>query len=139
MSLPNFADAPPLLTHDDVLERVRALVGPAAANRQLWIMFVDGDGRQTPVVMPVSDLPRNPGPGGLPGLSAVLAELREDLATDLGPGSVILTYERFGAAPVRPADLAWGEALTGACAEAGVALRGVFLSTDGGVRPLAAT
>jgi hypothetical protein len=136
MTIPHPADAPPLLTGADALRRVEQLVGPAAAVRQLWIMFVDGDGRQTPVVVPVSDLPRRPQDGPLDGLSQILAGLRDDLATDAGPGSVILTFERIGTDAVLPADREWADALTAVCGRAGIALRGLFLSSDARVRSL---
>lgn len=136
MTIPNAADAPLLLTDGDVMTRVDQLVGRAVAVRQLWIMFVDGDGRQAPVVMPVSDLPRTPQPGPLRGLAQVMAGLRDELATGLGPGSVILTFERIGRDDVLPVDLTWADALTQTCRRAGMPLRGLFLSTDGGVRPL---
>jgi hypothetical protein len=136
MTIPNPTDAPPLHTDADVLRRVEQLVGPATAGRQLWIMFLDGDGRQAPVVVPVSDLPRRPQHGPLDGLSRILAGLRDDLATDAGPGAVVLTFERIGTDTVLPADREWAAALTTACGRAGIALRGLFLSTAGGVRGL---
>ncbi|MGI9002406.1 MAG: hypothetical protein ACR2GH_12165 [Pseudonocardia sp.] len=136
MTIPNSADAPPLLTDADVLHRVEQLVGPAVAIRQLWIMFVDGDGQQAPVIVPISDLPQRPRPDPLSGLTQVLAGLRDELTTDLGPGSVILTLERIGRDAVLPADQEWADALAVTCEQAGMALRGVFLSTDGGVRSL---
>lgn len=136
MPIPNAADAPLLLTDDDVLRRVTELIGPACAVRQLWIMFVDGDGRQTPVIVPIADIPRRPQPGPLDGLTRILAGLRDELATDLGPGSVILTVERVGTDDVLAADREWAGALAGACARAGLALRGVFLSTGTAVRRL---
>ncbi len=128
--------APLLLTDADVIDRVRDLVGPACTDHQLWIMFVDGDGRQAPVVMPVSGLPDRPDPGGTSGLDHVLASVRDDLATDLGPGSVILTLERLGPDLTLPRDRDWAQALTDACIAARVELRGIFLSTRGGVRRL---
>jgi hypothetical protein len=136
MTIPNAADAPLLLTDADVLARVRGLVGPACTDRQLWIMFVDGDGRQAPVVMPVSGLPERPEPGGTAGLDQVLAAVRDDLATDLGPGSVILALERLGPEPTLPRDRDWAQALTDTCIAARIELRGIFLSTRGGVRRL---
>ena len=136
MPIPNAADAPLLLTDADVLQRVTDLVGPAAAVRQLWLMFVDGDGRQAPVVVPIADMPRRPQDGPLAGLAQILAGLRGELDTDLGPGSVILTLERVGADTVLPADSEWAAALALTCERAGMALRGVFLSTSGGVRRL---
>jgi hypothetical protein len=52
-------DLPPLTTDEEVLARVRTVVG-AARTRQLWILFVDGDGRQSPVVVPIADVPSGP-------------------------------------------------------------------------------
>lgn len=129
-------DAPPLLTDADVLERVRELVGPACVHRQLWAMWVDGDGRQAPVMMPVEDLPSRPDERLLDGLCSVLGGLRDELRTDAGPGGVILTVERFGPDRVGTVDQLWAAALGDCCVHAGMQLRGTFLSTPGGVRPL---
>jgi hypothetical protein len=137
MPIPNAADAPLLLTDADVLRRVTDLVGTAAVIRRLWVMFVDGDCRQSPVVMPISDIPEHPDPGLLDGLAMVLAGLREELATDLGAGKVILTLERRGPDVVLPADREWRRALALTCDRAETGLRGLFLSTDAGVRRIA--
>lgn len=132
MTPPRFDTTTPLRTDADVLRRVRELVGPATAD-QLWLMFVDGDDRQAPVVVPVEDPP--PAPDALVGaLVQILAGMRNDLSTAAGPGSVILTRERRGPGGVLPADRAWADALTAGCAGAGVRLRGFFLSTPSGVR-----
>lgn len=136
MSIPNPADAPLLLTDADVLERVEQLVGRAAAARQLWVMFVDGDGRQTPVVMPISDIPLAPETRVIENLAAILAGSCSDLATDMGRGSAILTLERIGRDAVLAGDRRWAAALREACDRAGVPLRGVCLSTSGGVHRL---
>lgn len=133
MSLPHSADAPVLNTDADVLRRVQQLVGTASTDRQLWIMLVNGDGRQAPVVVPVSDIPRRPGSDGLPGLAEILSGLGDELATERGPGSVILTLERLGTDAVQPVDREWAGALTATCERGGMALRGVFLSTPGAV------
>jgi len=134
MPIPNAADAPLLLTDADVLRRVTDLIGTASAVRQLWVMFVDGDCRQTPVIMPISDIPEHPEVGPLDGLALVLAGLRGELTTDLGPGSVILTLERLGPDAVLPADREWRRALALTCDRAEMGMRGLFLSTDAGVR-----
>lgn len=131
------SDLPLLTTDADVLARIRHQVGRASAHRQLWILFVDGDDRQAPVVMPVAEMPAEPGPGTTAGLTAVLSGFGDELATDRGPGSVILAWERRGPDDVVDADRAWALALTETCRQAGIALRGTFLSTPGGVRPLA--
>jgi len=137
MTIPNPATAPPLHTDADVLLRVQQLVGPAIAARQLWVMFVDGDGRQAPVVMPIPDVPLRPDARTVDDLAAVLATVLADLATAAGEGSAVLTLERVGRDAVLPGDRQWAAALQTACARAGAALRGLYLSTSGGVRPLA--
>lgn len=129
----NFAEAPPLLTDADVLLRVEQLVGPAAADHTLWLMWVDADGWQAPVVMPIDDMPPRPDSDQLEGLATVLGALRDDLATESGSGSVILTVERSGLDGVLPDDRSWADALVTACERAGMGLRGVFLSTRSGV------
>lgn len=129
---PRFDTAPPLRTDADVLRRVRELVGPALGDR-LWLMFVDGDDRQAPVIVPVDDVP--PVPDAMVGpLVDILVGMQDDLRTDAGPGSVILTRERPGSSWVLPEDRVWATTLTSACAEAGVRLRGFHLSTPDGVR-----
>lgn len=133
MTIPNPANAPLLLTDADVLQRVEQLVGRATVARQLWVMFVDGDGRQAPVIMPISDLPLRPEARVIDNLAAVLAGMCTDLTTEVGSGTVILTLERIGRDAVLPVDRQWAAALQEACDRAGAALRGVYLSTSGGV------
>jgi hypothetical protein len=122
------ADLSPLTTDEEVLARIRMLIGPAS-NRRLWLMFVDGDGRQSPVIAPIS------GPQGPRGL-AVLAQVLTGLRSELGRGALILTWERPGSDTVLPADRVWAEALAETCSTADVPLRGAFLSTPGGVQRL---
>jgi hypothetical protein len=126
-------DLPPLTTDEEVLARVRTLVGAAAAE-QLWILFVDGDGRQSPVLVPIAGVPHRPEPRGLAGLARVLRGLRHELVTERGPGAVVVTRERTGADTVLEADREWAAALAEVCRSAGVALRATVLSTPGGVR-----
>lgn len=130
-----FDNALPLHTDADVLCRVRDLVGTASTDHQLWVMLVDGDDRQTPVIMPIADVPRVPD-ALVDRLATVLRGLRDDLRTAAGPGSAIFTLERHGVDAVLPTDRAWATALAAACASADVAVRGIFLSTPGGVRRL---
>jgi hypothetical protein len=128
-------DLPPLTTEEEVLARVRMLVGTARAQR-LWLLFVDGDGRQSPAVVPISGLPSCPDRARLTGITRILGGLRGELPTSRGPGAVILTWERTGSHAVLPADRAWAEELVAVCRDAEMALRGVYLSTPGGVQRL---
>lgn len=136
MTMPSFPDAPPLLTDDDVLERVQALIGPASAVRTLWLLLLDGDRRQTPVVMPIDDVPPRPDDGLVGGLGKVLTGTVSDLATDAGPGSVVLVLERRGGEHVTPEDREWAAALAAMCLRVDVVLRGVYRNTRRGVRRL---
>jgi hypothetical protein len=134
MTIPSPTEAPLLRTDADVLARVNALVGPACTGRQLWVMLVDGDDRQLPAVLPVAGVPRTPDQRGLHALERLIDGLREELRTDRGPGSVIFALERAGIDAILPPDREWSNALQVLCADRQVALRGVFLSTDSGVR-----
>ncbi|MDN5861120.1 MAG: hypothetical protein L0H84_21155 [Pseudonocardia sp.] len=126
-------DLPPLQVDDDGLARVRELVGCAVVDRRLWLMFFDGDGRQSPVLMPVDDMPAAPEPALTRGLGQVLGGIRDDLTTRRA-GSVILTMERLGPDEVLASDLAWAVALRDTCQDAGVDVRGLFLSTPTAVQ-----
>ena len=52
----------PVISDDDVLGRVAAVISPAARHRRtLWLLFLDRDGTQADRVMPVDGLPDRPG------------------------------------------------------------------------------
>jgi hypothetical protein len=119
---------PPLLTEDDVTRRVASLVGPALRDGTLWLLFVDGDDRQAPVVMPVEDMPDLPDEL-VTALGDVLDGFLPELATAAGPGSVVFVRERLGPSDVLPVDRVWAAALGGMCRSRGIALRGIHLST----------
>jgi hypothetical protein len=124
----------PLWTDDDVDRRVAALVGRAARDDTLWLLFVDGDDRQAPVVMPVEELSGPPVDELIVGLGDVLAGFLPDLATQAGPGSVVFVRERLGPDDPVAADLAWAAALGAMCRSRGIPVRGIHLSTPGAVR-----
>ena len=127
-------DAPPLLTDDDVHDRVAAIVGPARQDGCVWLMLVDGDRRQAPVVIPLADSPRYPEKHLVTGLRDMLAHLGGTLATDAGPGACLFALERLGPTATGDADEEWARALHGAATGAGLGTIGVFLSTPAGVR-----
>ena len=80
------ATAPPLRTDDDVARRVAALIGCATGNDKLWLLFVDGDDRQAPVVMPVEEMSGPPDGELVAALGDVLEGFLPDLATAAGVG-----------------------------------------------------
>jgi hypothetical protein len=128
------ATAPPLRTDDDVARRVAALIGRAARDDTLWLLFVDGDDRQTPVVMPVEELSGPPDEEMVTALGDVLEGILPDLATATGVGSVVFVRERLGPDDLLPADRAWAEALVTMCRKREIRLRGVHLSTRRGTQ-----
>ena len=129
---PDHRDLPPLLTDADVLARVEMLVGRASQDRTLWMLFVDGDHRQAPLVVPVDGVPYLPD-DTVDGLGRMLEQVLPELETASGTGSVVFVSERFGPRGVVPADRDWADALAALCARTGVTLRGVFAATRSGV------
>lgn len=128
-------DAAALHTDADVLERVESVVGPATAANTLWLLLVDGDDRQAPVVMPIDAVPSRPD-ALVDGLGEVLDGVIGDLTTPDGPGSVIFVRERTGSDRHTDDDRAWAAALAAMCERIGVRRRGTFVSTPRGVQRL---
>jgi hypothetical protein len=123
------ATADPLRTDDDVARRVADLVGRATRDDTLWLLFVDGDDRQAPVVMPLEEMSGPPDVALVAALGDVLEGVLPDLATAAGAGSVVFVRERLGPDDVLAADRAWGEALVAMCRKRGIRQRGVHLSS----------
>ena len=77
MTTPAIATVP-VRSAAELTARWRALLEPPVFRaRSLWLAWFDGDGRQSPVVVPVDDLPVSPDPtiyAGLRGLNAAVAE-----------------------------------------------------------------
>lgn len=128
------ATATPLRTDEDVGRRVATLIGRATRDDTLWLLFVDGDDRQTPVVVPVEELSGPPDEEMVTALGDVLEGILPDLATATGVGSVVFVRERLGPDDMLPADRAWAEALVTMCRKREIRLRGVHLSTRRGTQ-----
>lgn len=133
MTIPRFDDVrdAPLVTDEQVLERASLLLGHAV-RRQLWLMFLDEEGRQLPLLMP-SYVPRKPGPGHLENYARVLGVLFEDA----GAHAMVVAYERRGGDALLPPDRCWLALVRAACEEAAIPLRGPLLVHDDGVRWIA--
>jgi len=130
MTIPRYDDVrfDPLRTDEEVLERASLLLGHAL-RRQLWLMFLDEDERQLPVLMP-SYLPRRPRAEHRDNLGRLFGVLCEDADAD----SLIVAYERRGPAELTDADRAWLATVHTGCADAAIPLRALLLVHDGGVR-----
>jgi hypothetical protein len=139
MTTLNFADAGPLRTAEDVLDRVVQLVGRAETTgeeRTLWLMLADGDGAQLPTVLPISGVPSTPDQRGLDSLERILRGLGTDLTTARGPGSAFFTLERGGTDTLGSGDLEWASRLRALCTGLDLAILGCFLCTPAGVRAI---
>lgn len=121
------------LTDDTLIEeRMAALVG-RAVSRQIWLMFLDENDVQMPLIMPVSDIPVSPGDND----EAHWANFVASGAEAIGARSVIVVIERYDSDRLTEADRAWARLSRDGCAVAGVPLRAVLLSHRRGVRLLA--
>ena len=133
--LPGPSDCPPLLTDDDIRQRVALMIGPALRDRTLWLFFLDGDRRQAPTVMPVEDV-TDLCDDLVDALGHVLEGFLPELATAAGQGSVVLVWERLGPDEVLPDDCVLVEALAMMCRARDLVLRGIYLVTRAATRRL---
>ncbi len=102
-------DMPPVGTQADLWRHWRALMDPLGfSERLLWITFFTADGRATPVLQQVSDLPRTPEPAMLDSLMFVLREVCDGL----GDGSAALLISRPGRSGITAAERTWAQRLT---------------------------
>jgi hypothetical protein len=82
MTTPAIAQIP-IRTAADLTRRWEHLLKPPTFRaRALWLTWFDSDGRQSPLLMPVDDIPRTPNPAMFDGLrmlneTVVDAQLRE--------------------------------------------------------------
>jgi hypothetical protein len=124
----------PVRTDADVLARVDAIIDPAARrDRTLWLFFLNPDGTQPPVVMPIDDIPAYPEPDDAEGLFEMLAHLFDP---DGPGGSLVVTITRSGTTGLTDSDRRWAAILSRGAAEAGTPVRMLCLATPEGVRGL---
>ena len=126
------ADLEPLDTDDVIERRVGSLIG-RAVSRQIWLLFVDDNNTQLPLVMPISDIPVAPEASDLDNWT----ELVRGTADAVHARGVVVVIERYDADRLTDADRAWARLSRDGCRDAGVALRAVLLSHRRGVRLLA--
>lgn len=115
----------PVRTSAEVEARVVDLVGPALV-RKIWLLFLDEEGIQLPLLIPIVNLPRR-APHVAP-FNRALAEL-QDLAH-----SVIVVYERPGPPALSDNDRAWLRVLHEGVRHTAFTLGGILLSHTSGVR-----
>lgn len=133
MAAPRYDDVrdAPLTTDESVLERAHLLLAHAI-RRQVWLMFLDEDDCQLPVLIP-SYVPRRPTRHHRSNFPQLLGVLFEDADAD----AMVIAYERRGDDGLTDADRQWLTLIRDACARAAIPLRGPLLVHDGGVRWIA--
>jgi len=128
----SFEEALPIHTVEEARERVFDLIG-RAIRCQLWLMLLDGSGRQLPILIPIEDIPLRPEPGEMTPLAAGIGAM---LAQNAPGGSVVLALERPGSAELTAPDQAWARELTAAFGKI-MTITGMFVAHDEGVSVLA--
>lgn len=115
-------------TDADVLARVTALVRNAI-KRQVWLMFLDADRRQLPVLLP-TEVPTSPGEDDV----ELIGSFIRTMVSEVDAVTAIVTLERPGTADLTDADRAWLETLHAAADASGVPFHGPYLCHRRGVR-----
>lgn len=118
----------PLLTDEAVLRRLDHLLERGLVLR-LWLMFLDDDGRQLPLLLPV-DVTGPPDDDAAESIGTMLADLVE--ATGAGSAVVVVEWGELDSACDA---IEWMLAAAEACEVSGVAYRGPFECSPFGVQP----
>ncbi|SDZ04212.1 hypothetical protein [Herbiconiux ginsengi] len=118
----------PLRSDADLIELVSALIGEAG-RRQLWLMFIDGENRPLPLIVPCAGFPDDPPPDELATFGARACEI----AGLVGASAIVLTWERPGGPALDDAERRMVAAIVAGITGGGVAVRGSFLSHSDGV------
>jgi sugar phosphate isomerase/epimerase len=131
MKPPDFLDAQavPLLTDADIEKRVTELIGRANL-RQFWVLFLDAEAVQLPLLIPIDGMPSEPSRGE----TLDVMERIRGVMDEIGAASIILVWERYAAARLTAQDAAWARSLHETCAEQRIELRAMLLSHRSGVR-----
>ncbi|SET20563.1 hypothetical protein [Geodermatophilus poikilotrophus] len=107
MTTPPLAQVP-VRSAAELTRRWAALLDPPVfAARSLWLLWLTGDGRSLPLVVPVDDLPAVPDRLMLRGL----ADFHETLTEDLDVTHLAMALCRPGRAVVTAADEEWATGL----------------------------
>jgi hypothetical protein len=130
-NLPGPPSTTPLLDDAAIVDRICDILGDgASAGRTLWTFFLDARRVQSPVLLPMDDLPTDPSPKLVAALLNVLAQT---LAKDGEGGSVLFTLERPGSADPTSGDRAWARLLHDEAARFDVSVPGIYLAASGQV------
>ncbi|WP_345376909.1 hypothetical protein [Frondihabitans cladoniiphilus] len=125
---PSLLDSHLPLTSPVLLDqRVRQLV-PCAVQTQLWLLLLDADDVQLPVMIPIGDLPLRASAAAGEGLTELLGTLHREF----GAASFVFIVERPGPARPSESDCEWIRHLCAAGSEV-YSIRRVYLCHDEGI------
>ncbi len=126
--------APVLCSQSDVLQFWVRICRPLGwARRDLWFCVIGGDGRPTPMMTQVEDLPEDPDSAAVGNLGWIWRRLLDDHEPG---GRVAGLLCRPGAGGSQPADRAWGRAIVGAAQEHGAPIEVLHVACDQLIFPL---
>jgi hypothetical protein len=126
--------ATPVRSDADVLARVATVIDQEARRlRALWLFFLDGDGLQNEVVVPIDCIPDRPDPQLVASLCYVVTQLLNGSEPD---GAAIITLSRPGFPELIDTDRRWLSALQRGVAAHRSPIRMLCLATPCGVREL---
>jgi len=126
--------ARPVRTDADVLARVSEIIDAEARRLQaLWLFFLDRDGIQNEVVVPIDCIPEPPDPELVGGVCYVLSQVLSSAQAD---GCVVIARSRPGLAELGAMDRRWLGALQQGAAMYHPPIRMLCLATPNGVREL---
>lgn len=121
----------PLTTDTAKADRIHDLLAPASNPAQLWVLTLDDEARQLPLLLPIEDLPSVPEPATMDTLIEAVATLvHSDFCDEF---QALFALERLGPYGVTDSDHRWAATLRGACERADVPYAGTFLLSPGGV------
>lgn len=119
----------PISTDAQIEARVVDLIG-RANRRQVWLLLIDGEDRQLPIIVPMADYPATPYEGNAEAFADRIAALVEQ--TDAA--AIIVVWERRLPPGTTEADRAWARELAAACHDCDVTVRAQLISHRDGVR-----
>jgi len=124
----------PVITDQDVLDRVAAIIDPVARrSRTLWLFFLDTEGSQANLVVPIDDVPERPAAGMIGNVCYIASEA---LAQSPPGSSVVITLSRPGTTRLTDSDRYFLRALQHGASTHATSVRMLCLATPAGVRKL---
>jgi hypothetical protein len=126
------ARAHPLTSDSEIETRVSGLIG-RANQRQIWLLFLDSDDVQLPLLIPIDGMPVRPD-DSIAGFAATVASSMSEIEAS----SVIVVLERYADATITESDRLWARAISAAFSDRSLRLRALLISHRRGVRWFAA-